>query len=236
MINQMSQEMEMIICQNCGTDGNQKYCPGCGQVLHAERVNLPHLLHEVAHTFIHLEKGFLYTLKELGRHPGMMQKKYLSGLRLHYQKPFPLFAISGTICALALYLIYRNATDQSDQYFYKHYYFVVQAAMLPLYALITFLLFKSPKLFYAEALVLNVYMIGFMSVFIVPINILSLFLPNGVISLMEIAFLLYYNIATYVNFFRNKPVGWIVVKSVLSIIGSYLLFQFASNLVMEWLM
>lgn len=226
----------MIICQNCGADGNQKYCPGCGEALEAERINLPHLLHEVAHTFIHLEKGFLYTLKELGRHPGHMQKKFLSGLRLHYQKPFPLFAISGSVCALALYLIYKHAPNQSDQYFYKHYYFLVQASMLPLYALITYILFKSPTLFYAEALVLNVYMIGFMSVFIVPINSLSYFLPNGVISLMEIAFLLSYNVATYLNFFKHKPIGWVIVKSILSIIASYLLFQCASNLIMKWFM
>jgi hypothetical protein len=226
----------MIECQNCGSGGDHKYCPSCGQVLEAERISLPHILHEVAHTFIHLEKGFLHTLKELGRHPGTMQKKYLSGLRLHYQKPFPLFAISGTICALALYLIYKHAPNQSDQYFYKHYYFLVQASMLPLYALITFALFKGPSLFYAEALILNVYMIGFMSVLIVPINFLSYFLPNGIISLMEVAFLLYYNVATYINFFRERKAWWVVVKSVVSIIACYMLFQYASNLVIYWLM
>ena len=165
-----------------------------------------------------------------------MQKKYLSGIRLHYQKPFPLFAISGTICALALFLIYQAAPNKSDQFFYKHYYFLVQAAMLPFYALITYLLFKSPKLFYAEALVLNVYMVGFMSVFIVPINALSFILPNGVISLMEIIFLAGYNVWTYLNFFEGKRSWWIVVKSILSIVISYLVFNYSSRLVMYWLM
>src|ERR1041384_3171395 len=94
------------ICQNCGIEGSEIYCGQCGQPLEIKRVTAQHLLHEVAHTFWHLEKGFLYTLKELATTPGTMQRKYLSGIRLRYQKPFPLFAISVTIAALALYLIY----------------------------------------------------------------------------------------------------------------------------------
>lgn len=226
----------MIICQNCGFEGDHHYCANCGQALDAHRISVPHLLHEVAHTFVHLEKGFLYTLKELAIRPGMMQKKYLSGIRLHYQKPFPLFAISGTICALALYLIYKHAPNQSDQFFYKHYYFLVQACMLPVYAMVTYLFFKSPDLYFAEALVLNVYMVGFMSVFIVPINVLSYFLPNGVISLMEVIFLVGYSAWTYVNFFRGKKTWWVVVKSVASIVACYLAFNYASRLVMQWFM
>lgn len=226
----------MIVCQNCGAEGDQVYCPQCGQALTAKRISMHHLMHEVAHTFWHLEKGFLYTLKELAIHPGTMQRKYLSGIRLRYQKPFPLFTICVTICALALYLIYLHAPVQTDQYFYKHYYFIVQAAMLPFYALITYLLFKSRDLYYAEALVMTVYMLGFMSVFIVPINALSYFLPNGIISLLEVIFLVTYNIWTNLNFFKGKAVWWVIVKTIITIVSSYLLFQFASNLVMNWFM
>jgi hypothetical protein len=78
----------MIVCQNCGNEGDQKYCPGCGQVLLAERVSMHYLFHEVINTFWHLEKGFLYTLKELAIRPGTMQRKYLSGIRLRYQSRF----------------------------------------------------------------------------------------------------------------------------------------------------
>ena len=226
----------MIICQNCGAEGDHVYCPHCGQALKVKRISLHHLMHEIAHTFWHLEKGFLYTLIELGRHPGSVQRRYLSGLRLHYQKPFPLFAISGTVCALALYFIYLHAPDQTDQYYYKHYYFLVLASMLPVYALITFLLFRSPKLNYAEALVLNVYMLGFMSVFIVPINLLSYFLPNNIVSLIEVLFLLSYNMWTYLNFFRDKKAWWVIVKSIISIIVGYFLTQVLSNIVINQFM
>ena len=226
----------MIICKNCGTEGHQKYCPGCGQVLQIDRITINSLLHEIGHTFWHLEKGFLYTLKELAIHPGTTQRKYISGIRLRYQKPFPLFAISVTFCALALYFIYRDAPNQSDQFFYKHYFFMVQAAMLPFFALITYILFKSRDLYYAEALVMNVYLLGFTSVCIIPINALSFFLPNLVIDLFEITVLITYNIWTNLNFFKGKAVWWIIVKSVIGIVASYLLFNLASRLVMQWVM
>src|SRR5215212_975070 len=129
----------MIICQNCGAEGDQMYCSSCGETLRAERISMHSLLDEVAHTFWHFEKGFLYTLKELLIHPGTTQRKYLSGIRLRYQKPFPLFAISVTFCAFALYFINRNALNQSDQFFYNLFFFMVQAAMLPFFAFITYI-------------------------------------------------------------------------------------------------
>jgi hypothetical protein len=226
----------MIICQNCGFDANGVYCSQCGQPLTAKRITVHHMLHEVAHTFWHLEKGFLYTLKELAIHPGTMQRKYLSGFRLNFQKPFPLYAISISFFALALYLIYLHAPNQSYQDFYKHYFFLVQTSMLPFYALITYLLFYNTHLNYAEALVMNVYMLGFTSVIIVPINLLSYIFPNIVISAIEILFLVTYNMFTYVNFFKEKKAWWVIVKSILSIVAGYLLFQVISNLVMEWFM
>ena len=225
----------MIACQNCGFEGELVYCSNCGQPLVAKRINMPHLFHEVSHTFWHLEKGFLYTLKELAIHPGTMQKKYLCGLRLHYQKPFSLFAISATFGALVLFLVYYNATTEISQ-FYKHYYFIVQAIMLPFYSLITYLLFKSPKLYYAEALVMNVYMLGFMSILIVPINILYLLLPESFIQMLEVIFLIAYNTWTYLNFFKGKRIWWIAVKSIISIVVCYFLFQVASNLVIDQLL
>jgi hypothetical protein len=178
----------MIVCRNCGSEGDQKYCPGCGQVLQIERININSLLHEVAHTFWHLEKGFLLYIEGTRHQSGTTQRKYLSGIRIRYQKPFPLFAISVTFCALALFFIYRNAPNQSDQFFYKHYWLMVHASMLPFFALITYILFKSRNLYYAEALVMNVYLLGFTSVCIVPINALSYFLPNLFIDLFEVIF------------------------------------------------
>ena len=108
--------------------------------------------------------------------------------------------------------------------------------MLPFLALITHILFKNRELYYAEALVMNVYLLGFTSVCIVPINALSYFLPNGVISLLEVILLITYNIWTNLNFFKGERVWSIIVKSIVGIIASYFLFNLTSRMVMKWLM
>jgi Protein of unknown function (DUF3667) len=120
-----------MICKNCGIDGTGKFCADCGQKLSIGRIKFKDLLHELIHTFTHFEKGYLYTLKQLALHPGTMQKEYVSGARAKYQKPFPMFVISGTICALALYTMHRSAPDNSIQYFYRNYYVFVHIALLP---------------------------------------------------------------------------------------------------------
>ena len=47
----------MVVCQNCGYVSEQKFCSNCGQPMQVHRIDIRHLLHEVAHTFWHLEKG-----------------------------------------------------------------------------------------------------------------------------------------------------------------------------------
>jgi len=118
----------MIVCQNCGSDGDQKFCPGLRTDLFAERIRMNYLLHKVAHTFWHLEKGFLYTLKELGTKPGIMQRKYLSGIRLRYQSRFPCCYFRNILCIFIFNLPQRTNTNRSISY--KHSYFIVQAAMI----------------------------------------------------------------------------------------------------------
>lgn len=223
-------------CKNCGHDGDGKFCVACGQTLQIERVKLHAVLHDVVHNYTHFDKGFTYTLKELAVHPGTMQKKFLAGFRVKNQKPFPMFIATGTISALALYLMYKITPDTSiDEYFFKHYYVLAQALLLPVYASTTWLLFRDSKLYFAEILVLILYMVGFMSLIIIPVNLLHFFVNNMIITLIEIILLAGYNIWTYINFFDNKPSWLIVIKSLVNIIFNFVLFQILSNLMIQWL-
>jgi hypothetical protein len=79
---------------------------------------------------------------------------------------------------------------------------MVQAAMLPFFALITYILFKSRDFYYAEALVMNVYLLGFTSVCIVPINALSFSSQFGDLIIRNKPFT--YNIWTNLNFLKAK--------------------------------
>ena len=65
---------------------------------------------------------------------------------------------------------------------------------------------------------------------------LSYFLPNNIVSLIEVLFLLSYNMWTYLNFFRDKKAWWVIVKSIISIIVGYFLTQVLSNIVINQFM
>jgi hypothetical protein len=103
------------------------------------------ILHDVTHTFTHMEMGFLYTLKELAIHPGKMQRRYLAGDRVKHQKPFSMFFISATFTSLAFYWIAHRSVltheDEARNYFFKNYFVFLQVFLLPfcIYRLVTFL-------------------------------------------------------------------------------------------------
>jgi hypothetical protein len=226
-----------MVCKNCGnTAASENFCSQCGQKLQHDRIKLPKLLHEILHTYTHLEKGFLYVIRQLATHPGTMQRKYIDGMEAKYQKPFPMFVICGTICALVLYFTNKPYSSVHEQYFYKNYYVLLQAGMLPVYALLTWILFRSSKLYYAEILVLTVYMVGFMLLIIIPINVFHFRFNTAVISYIEMIALTGYNVWTNLNFFNDKAKWLVILKSILNILVSYLLFNSIAELLMDWFM
>ena len=226
----------MTICKNCGRPGNEKFCPDCGEQLILERPSAKHFLEEVAHTFTHFDGGFFNTLKALALRPGYMQKQYLEGPRRKFQKPFPMFAICASFCAIALYQIYRPSHDDVQQVFYKSYYTFVQTAMLPIYAFTTRLLFYGRKFHYGESLVLLTYMLAFITILVIPVNLLQFFLPNGPVTLIELTVFAVYSIITNLNFFINQSRLIVVIKTVLNIILNFALFQVVANLVIKYFM
>jgi hypothetical protein len=221
-------------CKNCeNSETAEKFCYNCGNALHHKRITVHHILHEVLHTYTHLEKGFLFVIKKLATDPGTMQREYLEGYGKKYQKPFPMFVICATICAIALYFTNKPYTNAVEQYFYKNYYVIMQGLMLPVYAFTTWILFINSKLNYAEVLVQTVYMIGFMVLIIIPINIFHFAFNNAGISYIEIILLGGYNVWTNLNFFKRKNNLIVILKSLINVFICYMLFQIIAELFMD---
>jgi len=224
-------------CKNCGQQSDGKFCPNCGQQMTIYRITLPHLLHEIIQTFTHLEKGFLFTLKKLATDPGHMQRLYLEGNRVHYQKPFSMFFICATISALSLYWINRFAGNslmpgqEAFNYFLQHYYVLLHVALFPFYTLVTWLLFIRSKYNYAEILVLGMYMVAFMLLLLIFIHAISLWLPFIETRMSEAILFSVYNIWTFIRFF-NRTSWWIVI--ILSIVNLIINF-FVYVYIMEWI-
>ena len=122
----MSKEPKLY-CKSCGTEGTGNFCNLCGQNYITKRITLNSIFHEVFHYFTHFEKGFGFTLKQLITAPGRTQRAYIEGDRHRQQKPFSMFFICITFCALALYtintLLIRFYHSGDIYYFIKFFHF-----------------------------------------------------------------------------------------------------------------
>lgn len=87
-------------CANCGRaiDGvEQKFCPACGQPTPTHRIDWRFMRHELEHTVLQMDRGILYSLKELMLRPGRLMRDYLEGRRARQAKPFPLLMVTAAV-------------------------------------------------------------------------------------------------------------------------------------------
>lgn len=96
-------------CANCARvmDGpEQKFCPACGQPTPAHRIDWHFLGHELEHSVLHMDRGVLYSLKELMLRPGHLMRGYLEGQRAKQVKPLLLLMITAAaVVLLGKYLL-----------------------------------------------------------------------------------------------------------------------------------
>lgn len=198
---------------------------------------MSHLLHEIVHTFTHLEKGFLFTLKALLTDPGRMQRLYLEGFRVNYQKPFSMFFICATASAICLYWInklsgsYVESGQPEVNYFLQHYYVLLHILLLPFYTLVTWLLFKRSKYNYAEILVLEMYMLAIMLLLLIPVYTFSAIIPALRTRFFEAILFAVYNVWTFIRFFNKTPWWIALVLSVLNLVINYFVYVYIMELV-----
>lgn len=97
-------------CKNCNELVTQNYCPNCGEAKELERIDGHYIMHEITHV-LHLEKGFLFTIRELITRPGDNVKDYLTNNRNRLVKPI-LFIILTSL----FYSVVNNFYHFEDSY------------------------------------------------------------------------------------------------------------------------
>lgn len=131
------------------------------------------LTKDFLHIIFHIDKGILYTVKELALRPGHSIREYIQGKRVkHFNYLSLLVVLVGLGQILYQYPIlhvqdsgvsegmssFSAWYDRNLSEFPK----LVKLAQIPVFALITWLLFRRAKLNFAEHLVLNAYIMAFM--------------------------------------------------------------------------
>ncbi|RIY10819.1 DUF3667 domain-containing protein [Hymenobacter rubripertinctus] len=81
-------------CLNCGHAVPDRFCGQCGQdAHHTHRLTMADMLHDIPHSIWHVDKGILYTLKNMLLRPGPTIREYLAGQRKYHFPPLSLLLL-----------------------------------------------------------------------------------------------------------------------------------------------
>ena len=161
-----------VQCLNCGWQISRHYCSNCGQKTAFKRITFGYLWHEIFHFFTHIEKGFLFTTKQLMVDPGKVCIDYIEGRRKEYQCPVSYFLIWTSIFILTLFLFVKIFGEHSvieyGDYFgpgvttniaISNLSFML-AFIIPIQAIYLYFIVMGNKYNYVESLTMMVYIIG----------------------------------------------------------------------------
>ncbi len=220
-------------CKNCNQVFNGNFCNNCGQTAATHDINFKSTAHDIQHVLLHVDKGILYTTKELFRRPGHTINGYINGHRVQHFKPFGYILILSTIYALL-----TKASDKTNlfddflrgvnngskgksstadfslfqetlQWMSSHYAYAT-LIILPLGSLASYLCFIKAKQNYFKHLVLNSYVAGMQTAVFLLLIPFVYFVKDETTNDVIYTFKFYFGVClmiwTYYQFFNTiKP-------------------------------
>lgn len=155
-----------IKCLNCHKETINNFCSTCGQKTSTHKFSLQHFfVHDFVHGVLHVDKGLLFTIKELFTRPGHSIREYIQGKRVNHYNYFAAIIIILTITHFIeaysnvhLSAIYGEGRLTGYIKIIQNYSKVIVLSGIPLFALVGYWVFKKVKQNYTEYLVLNMYL------------------------------------------------------------------------------
>jgi hypothetical protein len=225
-----------MTCKNCSAEMHSRFCPDCGQKSDTHRISVGHVLHEGFHSVTHTDKGFLLLIVALLTKPGIVAREYLEGKRKKYFNPVTFLVVTSAlfyfVSSLTGYMDAlsggnRSVSGEAMPAFVRDAFYIATHSgkwlllllIVPLMALISWLLFIRRGYNYAEHFVLNSFIAGQAALFRLIVMIpLAYVIPLSIgfqnYLIFEPIYLFYLGLAYY-QFFKEHA-GWIVVKTVLT--------------------
>jgi hypothetical protein len=94
-----------MTCKNCGEEISGDFCSNCGQKTKVDRINAKYILSEIPNTFLQIDTGLFFTIKEFFIRPGNSIRDYLEGKRKNYIRPLSYVLLLSTFYALVANLV-----------------------------------------------------------------------------------------------------------------------------------
>lgn len=176
-------------CKNCELhlEENTNYCSDCGAKVIRNRLTIRNLFEHITETFFNYDNKLLRTLRDLTVRPQIVIDDYVSGVRMRYVNPISLFALVLTISGISLFILqkfYADALDlrpimeQSGIYTEEmldqldestgsvmEYSSLIYSAMVPVFALISALIFYDKRYNLTEHVIIYLYSMSILSLF-----------------------------------------------------------------------
>lgn len=233
--------MSSANCLNCGNHIAEQYCGKCGQSAGIHRYSIKHFIeHDFIHGVWHVDKGILFTLKELLTNPGHSVRAFIQGKRAHYYNYITLILLILAISSIvSQYTHFKMAdimpeesrsTMNGFEKFTTKYPKLVLLISIPISSFFSFIWFRKAKFNYSEHLVLNSYKTSVELLVGLLFSILTIFYTNtaglSVIYILAIQVpILIYGTWFYYQFFSESGYSKfsLILRSIMSLISFMLI-------------
>jgi hypothetical protein len=158
----------MTHCLNCNQPLQEHYCARCGQKASTHRYSVKHfIVHDLVHGILHIDKGILFTIKELFTRPGHSVRAFIEGKRAQYFSYITLLIILiglghflGAFSHLKLTDIVPDkskAIMSEIEQFSTKYPKLIPLFTIPVSSIFSYLWFRKARLNGTEHLIMNAY-------------------------------------------------------------------------------
>jgi hypothetical protein len=164
-------------CLNCHEPLTGEFCSHCGQPANTHRINTHFLWHDLQHGFMHMDKGILFTTKELFTRPGHSIREFLEGKRVMHFKPISMVLILAGIYGFLSHFFQINVLENNYEIngsgrdfnriketigkiseWLSQHYAVIALTQIPIFSVGTYIGFKKSGYNFIEHVVINTFL------------------------------------------------------------------------------
>jgi Protein of unknown function (DUF3667) len=236
-------------CTHCSNTYELNFCSYCGQKKYT-RIDRKYIWEEIQYTLVHVNKGFLYSIKTIAQNPGKTARAFIDGDRVNHYKPISLaFVLAGISAFISIKVIKlykamealatpKYKTEFMDDVYHisQEYNSFLMLAFIPIVAIFTKFVFRKWGHNYYEHVVMNAFGTSLYLIFNILIlyPILFFFKDNHVLinslSLATFFLIPIYMTWFFKGFYNDKPLKTIVLKIffiILMLLAVYILLIIA---------
>ena len=231
--------MQPHLCKNCEHVFQGNFCSNCGQKTNTVRLNWHYIQDELKYTFLHINKGLLFTVKQLLTRPGNSVREFIEGKRVQHYKPILLvFVLAGLNGLLSHYFHFEKMFtkleelsasqqqqkklpfNQADIYTWiVDHYAIFELGLLPIISLCSWLAFKKWGYNYVENIIINSYASGArlaVSILLFPLIYIArnndfFLILTSISGFLSVGITIW----LYIQLYKNHELGKVILRILL---------------------